>query len=190
MDAGISKLLARFRGTGQRAASEPEQARVKLASLTDAQVNSLRGVMRERLDGFASGRLYTFEEIVPPDRVQFLWFEFSLLLCLLSTDLEFASDAEGYWRRIAPPVLREFSPDISNARLDEIMTAARGYRDVWIRHENDGPLAKILDLPMLAAFDCTYDSKEYPEILRISAPKILNDNAGFLNRYTSIVRPG
>ncbi|HEY6342512.1 MAG TPA: hypothetical protein VIY49_13540 [Bryobacteraceae bacterium] len=152
-------------------------------------MNSLREFMRERLNGFASGRLYTFEGIVPPDRVQFLWFEFSLLLCLLSTDLQSSLDAEGYWKRIAPPVLKEFSPDISSARLDEIMTAARGYMDVWIRHENDAPLSKILDFPMLAAFGCTYDSKEYPDILRLSAAKILDDTFEFVNRYTSIVRP-
>jgi hypothetical protein len=138
---------------------EPQQEapRPKLTSLTDTQVELLSVFMKERFDGFVSGRLYTFERIVPPDRVQFLWFETSLLLCLLTADLESASDAEDYWNRIAPPLLTQLSPGITDPRMNEILTAARGYRDTWMMHEHDGPLGKILDAPILAAFDCDYD---------------------------------
>jgi len=144
--------------------------------------------MKERFDGFVSGRLYTFERIVPPDRVQFLWFESGLLLCLLTADLESASEAEDYWKRIVPPRLTLSSPGITDARMNEIMTAARWYRDTWMMHERDGPLGAILDTPMLAAFDCNYDDERWPEVLRLAATKVLDDNAEFLNEYRSIVK--
>ncbi len=145
--------------------------------------------MKERFDGFVSGRLYTFDRIIPPDRVQFLWFEISLLLCLLTADLESASDPEDYWKHIVPPLLTQLSSGITDARMNEIMTAARGYRDKWMMHEHDGPLGKILDAPMLAAFDCDYDDERYPEVLRLCATKILEDNADFINKYRGIVDP-
>jgi hypothetical protein len=31
--------------------------------------------MRERLPGFVSGHLYNFQNVVPPERGQFLWFD-------------------------------------------------------------------------------------------------------------------
>jgi hypothetical protein len=144
--------------------------------------------MKERFDGFASGRLYIFEQIVPSDRAQFLWFETGLLLCLLTADLESASEAEEYWKLIVPPLLALLIPGISDARMNEIISGARGYRDTWMAHEHDGPLGKILDAPVLAAFDCHYGDERWPEVVRLSATKILDDNAEFLNKYRSIVK--
>jgi len=184
----MAQLLAQFRRPPKSQMEPQEEASPpKLTSLTHSQVELLSVFMKERFDGFVSGRLYTFERIVPPDRGRFLWFETSLLLCLLTTDLESASEAEAHWKRIVPPLLTVFSPDITDARINEILTAARGYRDTWMMHEYDGPLGKVLDTPILAAFDCNYDDERWPEVLKLSATKILEDNAEFLNKYRSIV---
>jgi hypothetical protein len=152
----------------------------------------LRDLVRTRLDGFAAGKLYSFERIVPPHPEQFLWFEFGLLLGVLTTDLDSATGAEDYWERIVPPLIRQVSPDISDARMEEIEMAARAYRDSWVKHyqADDAPLAEILGFTMLAAFDCHDEDHEYRRVIvRETAGTLLETTSEFLDIYRDILYP-
>jgi hypothetical protein len=178
--------------TASAAAPKPQQQtpRPKLKSLTDSQIELLRGFMKERFDSFASGHLYAFEGITPPRREYFLWFEIGYLLCLLTSDLESASGAEQYWERIVPPLLTQLSPDLTDERMNEISTAARWYRDRWmpLYLADDAPLADALLVTVLQAFNCDNKSDEFRrEIVRLTARKVLDDSSEFLNRYKAIV---
>lgn len=146
--------------------------------------------MKEHFDGFASGQLYAFEGITPPHRESFLWFEIGYLLCLLTSDLESASDAEHYWERIVPPLLTQLSPDLTDERMNEITTAGRWYRDRWmpLYLADDAPLADALGVTVLQAFNCDDKGDEFRrEIVRLTARKVLDDSSEFLNRYKAIV---
>ncbi len=176
--------------TASAAAPQQQTPRPKQTSLTDSQIELLRDFMKERFDGFASGQLYAFEGITPPHRESFLWFEIGYLLCLLTSDLESASDAEHYWERIVPPLLTQLSPDLTDERMNEITTAGRWYRDRWmpLYLADDAPLADALGVTVLQAFNCDDKGDEFRrEIVRLTARKVLDDSSEFLNRYKAIV---
>jgi hypothetical protein len=178
--------------TASATAPKPQQQtpRPKLTSLTDSQIELLRDFMKERVDGFTSGQLYAFEGITPPHRECFLWFEIGYLLCLLTSDLESASDAELYWERIVPPLLRQLSTNLTDERMNQIAAAARWYRDRWmpLYLADDAPLADALGVTVLQAFNCDDKDDEFRrEIVRLTAKKVLDDSCEFLNRYKAIV---
>jgi hypothetical protein len=189
MKKGIASLFSRLRPPNPQPEPQQQQA-PKLTSLSDSQIELLSDFMKERFDGFASGKLYVFDGITPPHPEQFLWFEIGLLLGLLTGDLESDADAEAYWNRIVPPLIMQASPDLTPERMQAIATVARAYRDTWIKHylADDAPLAEILSFTIGAAFGCDDQDHEYRhKIIQLTAGKILDDSGEFLSRCRGIV---
>ena len=163
--------------------------KAKLASLDASKTEMLGNLMRERLAGFLLGQLYNFQDSVPPEREQFLWFDFGLLLSLLTSDFELPSDAEKCWSSIILAPVREYIPGVTEVGLATLLAAARGYRDRWMEHwPDDSPLAEVLAFAMLAAFNCSDADTEYRgRIVGLAAGKTLDDCTAFVNAYISIV---